>query len=97
MLGEDRARALGQVRVTLDRDGKIYLGTQEQPLELPALLEKLKAIVKNAEEDPILFRGDRDVAYGRVSQVISAVRDGGFKKFTFVSGPEDIAKGPSKR
>ena len=38
-----------------------------------------------------------DVAYGRVSQVISAVRDGGFKKFTFVSGPEDIAKGPSKR
>jgi biopolymer transport protein TolR len=85
------------ITVTLDRDGKIYLGTQEQPLELPALLEKLKAIVKNAEEDPILFRGDRDVAYGRVSQVISAVRDGGFKKFTFVSGPEDIAKGPSKR
>jgi hypothetical protein len=29
--------------------------------------------------------------------VISAVREGGFKKFTFVSGPEDIAKGPSKR
>ena len=53
--------------------------------------------MKNAEEDPILFRGDRDVAYGRVSQVISAVREGGFKKFTFVSGPEDIAKGPSKR
>jgi biopolymer transport protein TolR len=83
------------ITVTLDRDGKIYLGTQEQPLELPALLEKLKAIVKNAEEDPILFRGDRDVAYGRVSQVISAVREGGFKKFTFVSGPEDIARGPS--
>src|SRR6186997_2572455 len=52
------------ITVTLDREGRIYLGTQEQPLELPALLEKLKAIVKNAEEDPILFRGDREVPYG---------------------------------
>ena len=85
------------ITVTLDRDGKIYLGTQEQPLELPALLEKLKAIVKNAEEDPILFRGDREVPYGKVSQVISAVREGGFKRFTFVSGPEDIGKAPGKR
>ena len=33
------------ITVTLDREGRIYLGTQEQPLELPALLEKLKAIV----------------------------------------------------
>ena len=85
------------ITVTLDRDGKIYLGTQEQPLELPALLEKLKAIVKNAEEDPILFRGDREVPYGKVSQVISAVREGGFKRFTFVSGPEDIGRAPGKR
>ena len=85
------------ITVTLDRDGRIYLGTQEQPLELPALLEKLKAIVKNAEEDPILFRGDREVPYGKVSQVISAVREGGFKRFTFVSGPEDIGRAPGKR
>ena len=85
------------ITVTLDREGRIYLGTQEQPLELPALLEKLKVIVKNAEEDPILFRGDREVPYGKVSQVISAVREGGFKRFTFVSGPEDIGKAPGKR
>src|SRR6476660_3399482 len=26
------------ITVTLDREGRIYLGTQEQPLELPALL-----------------------------------------------------------
>ena len=85
------------ITVTLDREGRIYLGSQEQPLELPALLEKLKVIVKNAEEDPILFRGDREVPYGKVSQVISAVREGGFKRFTFVSGPEDIGKAPGKR
>jgi biopolymer transport protein TolR len=85
------------ITVTVDRNGKIYLGSQEEPIEIKPLLEKLKVIVKNAEEDPILFRGDRQVNYGRVSEVLSAVRDGGFKKFTFVSGPEDIEQGPGKR
>jgi biopolymer transport protein TolR len=85
------------ITVTVDRNGKIYLGSQEEPLEVAPLLVKLKAMVKNAEDDPILFRGDRQVAYGRVSEVISAVREGGFKKFTFVSGPEDIQQGPGKR
>jgi biopolymer transport protein TolR len=83
--------------ITVDRDGKIFLGTQEEPLDIPQLLLKLKAVAKSAGDDPILFRGDRQVFYGRVSEVISAVREGGFKKFTFVSGPEDIAKGPLKR
>jgi biopolymer transport protein TolR len=78
------------ITVTVDRDGKIYFMSQEEPIEIPALIAKLKGAVKNAEEDPILFRGDRQVAYGKVSQVIGAVRDGGFKKFTFVSGPEEI-------
>jgi biopolymer transport protein TolR len=82
------------ITVTVDRAGKIYLGSQEEPIEIRPLLEKLKVIVKNAEEDPILFRGDRQVNYGRVSEVLSAVREGGFKKFTFVSGPEDIQQGP---
>lgn len=85
------------ITVTVDRNGKIYLGTQEEPIEVAPLLVKLKAMVKNAEEDPILFRGDRQVNYGRVSEVLSAVREGGFKKFTFVSGPEDIQQGPGKR
>jgi biopolymer transport protein TolR len=85
------------ITVTLDRDGKLYMQSQEEPLEITALIAKLKAAVKNAEEDPILFRGDRDVAYGRVSLVINAVREAGFKKFTFVSGPENIEKGPNKR
>ena len=56
---------------------------------------KLKAIAKNAEEQTILFRGDRQVPYGRVSEVLNAVIQGGYKKFTFVSGPEEIReRGP---
>ncbi len=89
-----------QLTITLDREGRVYLGSAEEPLQLDQLAAKLKAIVKNAEEQTILFRGDRLVQYGRVSEVLNAVIQGGYKKFTFVSGPEDIQsearKGSSK-
>jgi biopolymer transport protein TolR len=87
--------------VTLDRDGRVYLGSAEEPVEVGQLATKLKAIAKNAEEETILFRGDRQVEYGRVSEVLNAVIQGGYKKFTFVSGPEEIQKetqtGPAKK
>jgi biopolymer transport protein TolR len=87
--------------VTLDRDGRVYLGSAEEAVEVGQLATKLKAIAKNAEEETILFRGDRQVEYGRVSEVLNAVIQGGYKKFTFVSGPEEIQKetqtGPAKK
>jgi biopolymer transport protein TolR len=83
--------------VTVDREGKVFIGSDETPIEVRELQAKLRAILKNEQEDPVLLRGDRKVDYGRVAEVISAVREGGFKKFTFVSGPEDIERGPAKR
>jgi len=83
--------------VTVDRPGRIYLGSTEEPLEVGQLQVKLKATLKNPDEDPILLRADRQVSYGRVAEVISAVREGGFKKFTFVSGPEEIERGPAAK
>jgi biopolymer transport protein TolR len=90
-----------QLTVTLDREGRVYLGSAEEPVEVGQLATKLKAIARNAEEETILFRGDRLVEYGRVSEVLNAVIQGGYKKFTFVSGPEEIQKetqtGPAKK
>jgi biopolymer transport protein TolR len=85
-----------QLTVTLDREGRVYLGSAEEAIELDQLVGKLKAIVKNAEEQTILFRGDRLAQYGRVSEVLNAVIQGGYKKFTFVSGPEEIQKETQK-
>jgi biopolymer transport protein TolR len=85
-----------QLTVTLDREGRVYLASSEEPLELDQLVQKLKAIGKNAEEQTILFRGDRLAQYGRVSEVLNAVIQGGYKKFTFVNGPEEIRKETQK-
>jgi biopolymer transport protein TolR len=84
-----------QLTVTVDREGRVYLGTSEEPIDLGQLGTKLKAIAK--EDEVLLFRGDRHVQYGRVSEVLNAVIQGGYKKFTFVSGPEEIPKAPTKR
>jgi biopolymer transport protein TolR len=84
-----------QLTVTLDREGRVYLGASEEPIDLGQLAARLKAIAK--EDEVILFRGDRQVQYGRVSEVLNAVIQGGYKKFTFVSGPEEIQKAPTKQ
>jgi biopolymer transport protein TolR len=89
-----------QLTITVDREGRVYLGSSEEPLQIDQLAIKLKAIAQNAGKDPvkaaeeeaILFRGDRLVQYGRISEVLNAVIQGGYKKFTFVSGPEEIEK-----
>jgi biopolymer transport protein TolR len=89
-----------QLTVTVDRDGRVFLGSSEAPMELDQLALKLKSIAKNAnkgsEEETVLFRGDKLVQYGRVSQVLNAVIEAGYKKFTFVSGPEEIERAASK-
>jgi biopolymer transport protein TolR len=84
-----------QLTITLDGEGRVYLGASEEAIELGQLAAKLKAIAK--EEEAILFRGDRRVPYGRVSEVLNAVIQGGYKKFTFVSGAEEIQKAPAKQ
>jgi biopolymer transport protein TolR len=84
-----------QLTVTLDSEGRVYLGTSEESIDLGQLAAKLKAIAK--EEEVILFRGDRRVQYGRVSEVLNAVIQAGYKKFTFVSGAEEIQRVPKKQ
>ena|SRR5436190_1994288 len=83
--------------VTVDRDGKIYMGSADEAIPVDQLVVRLRATLKNVEEDPIMFRGDREVAYGKVAEVIKAVREGGYKKFKFMGSPEDIPKGPAKQ
>jgi biopolymer transport protein TolR len=86
--------------VTLAREGNVYIGSSEEPIGVDQLTTKLKAIAqnagKNAEDEAVLFRGDRMVPYGKVSEVLNAVIQAGYKKFTFVSGAEEIQKTPAK-
>jgi biopolymer transport protein TolR len=95
--GQSLSQDKDRLTITIDRDGRVFVGGSEEPISVDRLVGILKANAKSGYDDQILFRGDRKVEYGRVSEVIGAVSSGGFKKFTFVSGPEDIEKGPVRR
>src|SRR6201995_1032770 len=64
--------------VTIKADGSIFL--QEQPVEIGDLVSKLQAISQNNPERRIFVRGDKDLAYGRIMEVMGTVTQGGFTK-----------------
>lgn len=74
--------------VSVARDGRIYLGDEkERTMALQDLLPKLQAIAKAREDatQPVFVRGDKDVPYGKVAQVMAEIREAGFRKLSLVT------------
>ena len=69
--------------VSVNAEGKIYL--QDQVLELPDLVAKLKALSKDHAERRIFVRGDKTVAYGTILQVMGTITEGGFTKVALLA------------
>jgi biopolymer transport protein TolR len=69
--------------VTIKADGTIFL--QEQGVNLADLVTKLQAIAKNNPERRIFVRGDKDLAYGRIMEVMSTITNGGFTKVALLA------------
>ncbi len=86
------AAPLGQdakpITVSINGQGQIYL--QETEVQLPELVTKLQAIGENQPDRRIFVRGDRDLAYGRIMQVMATITQGGFTKVALLAeqGPQ---------
>jgi biopolymer transport protein TolR len=95
-LPKTRAQALGQDReplsVTVKRDGSIYL--QNQRIPEAALVEKLTAIAANGYNQRIFVRGDKNVEYGRVMELMGSLNAAGFTNIGLVT---DAAKPKPER
>ena len=90
-LPKTRAQALGQDReplaVTIRNNGQIYL--QNTPVAEDDLVPKLTAISNNGYDQRIFVRGDRQVDYGRVMEVMGLLSAAGFTHIGLVT---DVAK-----
>ena len=90
-LPKTRAPALGQdkepLSVTIAKDGKIYL--QKEVVAEDALVAKLTAISQNGYDQRIFVRGDRNVDYGRVMEVMGLLSEA---HFTHIGLVTDAAK-----
>ena len=69
--------------VSLNAQGKIFL--QDQELQLPELVTKLQAISQNNPDRRIFVRGDKDLAYGRIMEVMGTITQGGFTKVALLA------------
>ena len=69
--------------ITVKADGKVFL--QDTAIEKSNLVSKLRAISETGYEERIYVRGDKDVAYGDVADVVARINAAGFSKVALVT------------
>lgn len=65
--------------VTVDKDSKVYVGQQDDAIELNELAPLLKALAENNMEKRVFVRADEAVPYGAVVTVLALLQQAGFK------------------
>ena len=71
------------IEVTVKFDGSIYLG--DSIVEVKNLVPRLTAITNENTKARIYVRGDRNVAYGRVMEIMSIINLAGYVKVALVA------------
>ncbi len=77
--------------VSIKADGSIFL--QDQATEVGDLVAKLQGIAQNNPDRRIFVRGDKDLAYGRIMEVMGTITQGGFTKVALLA--EQTAGAPA--
>jgi biopolymer transport protein TolR len=80
--------------VTIKADGTIFL--QDQAIDVADIVAKLQAIAKNNPDRRIFVRGDKDLAYGRIMEVMGTITQGGFTKVALLAEQTAARTSPAK-
>ncbi len=87
------------ITVSIAADSKVYLG--DDALDLTDLVAKLQALSQNKPDQRIFVRGDKDVPYGRIMEVMGTITQGGFTKVALLGeqtgGPAGTTNAPTVR
>lgn len=69
--------------VSVAKDGKIYI--MDSQIDIDTLADKLKAITKNRTDARIFVRGDKDIDYGKVMEVMGLINGAGYTKVALIA------------
>jgi len=69
--------------VSINKDGLVYL--QETPVAAADLVERLKSTIARRRDDTVFLKGDRDVAYGKIVDVLDTLQRGGIQHVGMVT------------
>ena len=70
-----------RLTVTLDAEGRAYLG--RQPLALPLLEDQIRAILAGHPTQVVYLRADESVRYGKVIEVVDLLKRCGVERIGF--------------
>ena len=86
-LPKTNARAIGQDKeplvITIDAQGRVFL--QETHLATDQLITRLKGVTGANPDARIFVRGDRDLTYGKIMEVMGLVTAAGYNKVALVA------------
>ena len=71
--------------ISINSKGEIYI--QEHQVTYQKMVPKLLAIAKNRTDTRIYVRGDKNINYGRVMEVMGNLAGSGFTKVALISEP----------
>ncbi len=77
------SRASDPIVLSITRDGLIYY--KERPVHPSKLVEVLTPLVRGRAEEMVFLKGDRDVPYGRVIEVLDTLHRGGIARVGMVT------------
>ena len=69
--------------ITVNRAGELFI--QETSVPIDALVTRLQAITGSNPDAVLYVRGDKEINYGRVLEVMSLVSSAGFRKVSLVA------------
>jgi len=73
------------VTISVNAQGEVFLNNTQ--VELPNLAATLQQASQSNPDTSIIVRGDKDVPYGTMIQVLATVTQGGFTKVSLLAQP----------
>ncbi len=69
--------------LSVNRDGLVYI--QDEPIHPSQLIERLQPLIEARGDDTVFLKGDRELAYGVVMEVLDILHDGGIQHVGMVT------------
>jgi biopolymer transport protein TolR len=73
--------------LSINRDGLVYI--KDKPVHPTRLVEVLTPMLRGRSDETVFIKGDRDVAYGKVIEVLDLLHRSGIEKVGMVTERPD--------
>lgn len=75
-----------EITLSVDQSGVIYLN--KDPVDPTFLLPRLHELAREDRDTTVLIRGDREVGFGRMVDLLGTVKDAGLHRIAILTQPK---------